>query len=107
MMMMMASFDGHCYDVTAPEAIEIVISDNVIWINNEERCLFRACKIKNIILQDNRIGPVPEEIVISQYRDQVPKIIEQSLTQNLKPSQVVGGLEVIRKINDAEPNQDG
>lgn len=46
----------HVTDVTAPEYIEVIIATDgkTVWINNEVQCLFRACKIKKLLLDDRR-----------------------------------------------------
>lgn len=43
-------------DLTEPENIEIVISydGKTVWINTEAGCVFRACKIKNLTVEDRR-----------------------------------------------------
>lgn len=43
-------------DVTGSEHIEVHISEDgkVLWVNNEFTCLLRVCRIKNLILQDDR-----------------------------------------------------
>ena len=43
-------------DITAPEYIEIVISEDskTVWINNKASCLFRACRIKQLVINDRR-----------------------------------------------------
>ena len=43
-------------DVTGPRSIEIHISDDGkrIWVNDEIKCLLRICKIKLLILRDDR-----------------------------------------------------
>lgn len=43
-------------DVTEPEVIEILINNTgkVVWINGPDGCLFRACRIKKLILNDER-----------------------------------------------------
>jgi len=45
-------------DVTAPEYLEVVISvdGKTVWINGAFKCLFRACKIKQIKVDDRRAG---------------------------------------------------
>jgi hypothetical protein len=44
-------------DVTAPKLLDILISHDGkrLWINNERGiCIFRACKIRRLILTDER-----------------------------------------------------
>lgn len=43
-------------DVTAPEVVEVVVrSDSkVLWVNVDGVCLFRACQIKQLIIEDER-----------------------------------------------------
>lgn len=43
-------------DITAPEVIEISIREDgrVVWINNGEKCLFRACRIEKLVIDDRR-----------------------------------------------------
>jgi len=57
-------------DVTAPEYIEIVIHNDgkVIWINNEGRCLFRACQIKQLVLDDRRKAPSVFSKLVKRFR---------------------------------------
>lgn len=45
-------------DVTAPEILEILIRTDgkVVWINVDGVCRFRACKLKNLVLNDERIN---------------------------------------------------
>jgi len=44
-------------DITAPEIVQIVIRNDskVIWINTEKGCIFRACKIKELEIDDMRV----------------------------------------------------
>lgn len=51
-------------DVTAPEALEIRISKDGarVWINTESGCQFRACRIKLLTLQDERLSEKPEPL---------------------------------------------
>ncbi len=43
-------------DISKPEVIEILIKTDgkVIWINTENGCIFRACCIKKLIVNDGR-----------------------------------------------------
>jgi len=43
-------------DITAPEIVEILIRNDglVIWVNVDSVCRFRACKIKSLVLNDDR-----------------------------------------------------
>ncbi len=43
-------------DVTAPDGVEIMIRHDgkVIWVNIDGKCLLRACRIKNLTLDDQR-----------------------------------------------------
>ena len=43
-------------DITTPKFMEILIKDdgNVVWINTEHGCQFRACQIKILVINDNR-----------------------------------------------------
>jgi hypothetical protein len=45
-------------DITAPEVLEVVIGagGETVWINGPEKCLFRACQIKRLVVHDNREG---------------------------------------------------
>ena len=45
-------------DLTAPEIMEITIRSDgkVVWINTEAGCVFRASKIGELIVLDNRPG---------------------------------------------------
>lgn len=49
-------FDGGMLDVTAPEALQVLISDDgtTIWVNDAEKCLFRACRIGELVVEDLR-----------------------------------------------------
>jgi len=44
-------------DVTAPEFVEIQIrsDEKVVWVNVDGRCLFRACRIGKLIINDERV----------------------------------------------------
>ena len=44
-------------DITTPKFMEILIKDDgkVVWINTEHGCQFRACQIKILVINDNRI----------------------------------------------------
>ena len=43
-------------DLTAPQEVEILIryDGRVAWINVDGLCVFRACKIRHLTLQDDR-----------------------------------------------------
>jgi len=43
-------------DVTGPEVVEISIrrDGKVVWVNVDGICLFRACQIKILSLEDHR-----------------------------------------------------
>lgn len=43
-------------DVTAPKHVEVLIHDDgkVIWINVNGICLFRACRIGELVINDER-----------------------------------------------------
>lgn len=43
-------------DVSGLKVIEIIISSDggKVWINNEEKCLFKACNIERIKIDDCR-----------------------------------------------------
>ncbi len=43
-------------DITEPEYLEILIKEDgkVVWINIDGICAFRACRIKKLILNDER-----------------------------------------------------
>lgn len=43
-------------DVTAPPNLEIVIRNDgkVVWLNINGVCVFRACRIGVLVLEDNR-----------------------------------------------------
>ena len=43
-------------DITGPEYLEIVISEDgkTVWINNDVTCLFRACRIGELKVDDRR-----------------------------------------------------
>jgi hypothetical protein len=43
-------------DITAPTHVEISIRSDgtVIWVNIDGLCRFRVCRIKNLVLDDNR-----------------------------------------------------
>ncbi|MDE2026212.1 MAG: hypothetical protein KGJ07_06985 [Patescibacteria group bacterium] len=43
-------------DVTGPEWVEVVISDNRIWVNVDNVCMFRACRITNKVIVDRSRG---------------------------------------------------
>lgn len=49
-------YAGEMLDVTSPEYLEIEISDsgNVIWIHVDGITVFRACRIANLTVHDNR-----------------------------------------------------
>lgn len=43
-------------DVTAPEIVQIQIRGDgtVVWVNINGECALRACRIKNLVLEDCR-----------------------------------------------------
>lgn len=43
-------------DITAPEVVEILIREDgeVVWVNVDGICRFRACRIRNVQLNDLR-----------------------------------------------------
>lgn len=43
-------------DVTGPKHIHIIISEDGkrVWINDEKKCLFRACGVEDLRLEDWR-----------------------------------------------------
>lgn len=47
-------------DVTAPKVVEVVIREDgkVIWINTEKGCVFRACRIGELFVNDERRNDV-------------------------------------------------
>jgi hypothetical protein len=46
-------------DVIAPEVVEILIRGDgeVVWVNVDGICKFRACQIKVLIVEDRRDEP--------------------------------------------------
>ena len=46
-----------CKDVSEPEHVEVLISENgkTLWINIAGHCVFRACRINNLVLHDERV----------------------------------------------------
>lgn len=44
-------------DFTGPEVVELLIRHDgkVVWINIDGICRLRACQIKTVILQDDRV----------------------------------------------------
>lgn len=48
--------EEHLKDITAPEMLQIVIREDskVVWINTERCCVFRACQIKKLVIDDRR-----------------------------------------------------
>ncbi len=53
---------GDLHDVTAPEFVQVVIRGDgkVVWINVDGSCVFRACQIKVLEVDDMR-QPAEEE----------------------------------------------
>jgi len=47
---------GDLHDVTAPEFVQVVIrrDGKVVWINVDGACVFRACQIKVLEVDDMR-----------------------------------------------------
>lgn len=43
-------------DITAPEEVEILVrrDGTVIWVNIDGRCALRACRIKQLVVEDGR-----------------------------------------------------
>jgi len=43
-------------DIAAPEAVEITIQADgkKVWVNVDGICMFRACRIKHLTLNDDR-----------------------------------------------------
>lgn len=43
-------------DITAPKHVEIQIRDDgkVVWINTEEGCILRFCRIEKLVVIDDR-----------------------------------------------------
>jgi hypothetical protein len=54
---------GYMLDIPAPEVIQIQIASDgkTVWINTENGCIFRACRIKELNLQDDRFPKGEEE----------------------------------------------
>jgi hypothetical protein len=50
--------DKRTVDVTAPEIVQIVIRDDakVVWVNVDGVCLFRACRVGRLEVEDQRKG---------------------------------------------------
>ena len=46
-----------CLDITEPQSVEIQIRNDgkVIWINIDGACVFRACRIKELSVIDERV----------------------------------------------------
>lgn len=51
-------------DVTSPELVEVVISEDskTLWINVDGICMFRACRIKELIFDGKGTKFVMEEV---------------------------------------------
>lgn len=47
---------GKSLDVTEPQSVEILIRHDgkTVWINVNGTCLLRACRIKRLVLNDER-----------------------------------------------------
>jgi hypothetical protein len=47
---------GTMLDVTKCEVLEIAVRNDgkVVWVNTEKGCIFRACQISKLILDDRR-----------------------------------------------------
>ena len=43
-------------DINGPEIIEILISEDgkTVWVNTGYECVLRACRIRKLLLNDNR-----------------------------------------------------
>jgi hypothetical protein len=54
-------------NISAPEVIRIQIASDgkMVWIDTENGCIFRACRIKQLDLQDDR---VPAEMKVISYQ---------------------------------------
>ncbi len=52
------TYDGGMLDITAPDYVEIVIKEDgkVVWINTGG-CVFRACRIGQLVIEDRRTTP--------------------------------------------------
>jgi len=54
-------------DLAEPNLVEILIRQDgkVVWVNVNNQCAFRACRIKNLILQDDRAtDSLPEGVTL-------------------------------------------
>ncbi len=49
-----AGKDPFMVDITAPRHVEVQIEDNIIRINVNGACRFRACRIKTLEIKDYR-----------------------------------------------------
>ena len=56
LMLLFTRLDGNHTDITAPKIVEVVIrcDSKVVWINTEKGCIFRACRIKKLTVDDRR-----------------------------------------------------
>lgn len=50
-------------DVTAPEVVEILIRSDgkVVWVNVDGFCLFRACRVQKLLVEDQREAVNPKD----------------------------------------------
>lgn len=50
------SYEMSSIDITEPEVVQVDIKSDgkVIWINVNGICMFRACRIKNLEINDGR-----------------------------------------------------
>ncbi len=62
-------------DINNPKIIEILIREDgtTIWINNEFECVFRACRIKKLIIKDERKEKFPGENAIKELTKRLKK----------------------------------
>lgn len=62
---------GNFLDITEPDEIEIIISYNgkVVWINQDGICVLRVCRIKSLVVYDER---TPAGAVLVSERENSP-----------------------------------
>ena len=55
---------GEMHDITAPKAVQIMIrrDGKVVWVNVDGRCVFRACQIEVLEVEDLREDASGESI---------------------------------------------
>lgn len=46
-------------DVNAPKVVEISVNDKTVWVNVDGVCLFRACRVGLVIVEDKREDKEP------------------------------------------------